>query len=103
LLDYVQDSNGIYVPRDAANARILPYVSSYNGFIIPNFVNIEIDGTAVAALPNSIDAGTNTVLEPNVLVGSNMPFLNETLQPVYTLEVESQLPDTGTIGGTIVS
>jgi len=103
LLDYVQDSNGIYVPRDASNARTLPYVSSYNGFMIPNFVTIGPDGTASPALPNSIDGGTNTVLEPNVLVGSNMPFLNVTLQPVYTLEVESQLPDTGTIGGTIVS
>jgi len=102
-LDYVQDSNGIYVPRDETTARTLPYVSSYNGFIIPNFVTIGSDGTATPTLPDSIDAGTNTILEPNVLVGSNMPFLNETLQPVYTLEVESQLPDTGTIGGTIVS
>jgi hypothetical protein len=71
--------------------------------MIPNFVTIGPDGTASAALPGSIDSGTNTVLEPDVLVGSNMPFLNVTLQPVYTLEVESQLPDTGTIGGTIVS
>jgi hypothetical protein len=103
LLDYVQDSNGIYVPRDETTARTKPYVSSYNGFMIPNFVTIGPDGTASAALPGSIDSGTNTVLEPDVLVGSNMPFLNVTLQPVYTLEVESQLPDTGTIGGTIVS
>jgi hypothetical protein len=101
LLDYTQDSNGIYVPRDVS--RTDPYVSSYNGFVIPNFVTIGVDGTATATYPNSIDAGTNTVLEPQVLVGSNMPFLNVTLQPVYTLEVESQLPDTGTIGGTIVS
>ncbi len=103
LLDYVQDSDGIYGPRDGTNARTRPYVSSYNGFMIPNFVSIGSDGTASAALPGSIDPGTNTVLEPDVLVGSNMPFLNVTLQPVYTLEVESQLPDTGTIGGTIVS
>ena len=103
LLDYIQDSNGIYVPRDASNARTLPYVDSYNGFIIPNLVTIGPDGTASAALPNSIDPGTSTVLEPNTLVNSNLPFLNVTLQPVYTLEVESQLPDTTTIGGTIVS
>ena len=104
LLDYTQDSNGIYVPRDAStNPRTSPYVSSYNGFVIPNFVTIGIDGGATASLPNSIDPGTNTVLEPQVLVGSNLPFLNVTLQPVYTLEVESQLPDTTTIGGTIVS
>jgi hypothetical protein len=103
LLDYIQDSNGIYVPRDAASARTLPYVSSYNGFMIPNFVTIGPDGTASASYPGSIDPGTNTVLEPDVLVGSNLPTLNVTLQPVYTLEVESQLPDTGSIGGTIVS
>lgn len=103
LLDYVQDENGLYVPRDASSARTRPYVSSYNGFLIPNFVTIGPDGTASATYPRSIDAGTNTVLEPNVLVNSNMPFLNVTLQPVYTLELESQLPDTATIGGTIVS
>lgn len=103
LLDYVQDSDGIYVPRDSNTARTKPYVSSYNGFLLPNFVTIGADGTASASLPLSIDPGTNTILEPNVLVGSNLPFLNITLQPVYTLEVESQLPDTTSIGGTIVS
>jgi hypothetical protein len=41
-------------------------------------------------------------LEPNVLVGSNMPFLNTSLQPVYTLEIEMIEPDTSKIGGKIV-
>jgi hypothetical protein len=36
------------------------------------------------------------------LVGSNLPFLNTSLQPVYTLELECLLPDTGAIGGNIV-
>lgn len=100
LLDYVPDSNGIYVPRDVS--RTLPFVSSYNGFVIPNFVTIGIDGTATTTYPNSIDPVTSNVLEPNVLVGSNMPALNVTLQPVYTLEIETLQPDTGQIGGTIV-
>jgi hypothetical protein len=102
LLDYVADANGIYVPRDASTARTQPYVSSYNGFLIPNFVTIGADGTATPTFPGSIDAGTNTVLEPDVLVGSNLAFLNVTLQPVYTLELETLQPDTGSIGGTIV-
>ena len=102
LLDYVPNSNGIYVPRDASSARTTPYVSSFNGFIIPNFVTIGSDGAATPTYPKSIDQGTSNVIEPNVIVGSNMPFLNVSLQPVYTLELETLQPDTGSIGGTIV-
>ena len=102
LLDYVKDVNGIYVPRDASSARTKPYVASYNGFIIPNFVTIDQDGFATATYPNSIDAGTSNVLEPTVLAGSNMPFLNTSLQPVYTLEFQMVEPDTSKIGGKIV-
>jgi len=102
LLDYVQNFDGIYVPRDASSARTAPYVSSYNGFMIPNFVRIDQDGFAKLLYPNSIDSGSSNVLEPTVLAGSNMPFLNTTLQPVYTLEVELVEPDTSKIGGKIV-
>jgi hypothetical protein len=102
LLDYVKDVNGIYVPRDPSSSRTSPYVSSYNGFMIPNFVTIDADGFAKAAFPNSIDEGSSNVLEPTVLAGSNMPFLNTTLQPVYTLEFEMVEPDTSKIGGKIV-
>jgi hypothetical protein len=110
LLDYVLGSNNFYIPRDASSARTSPYVSSYNGFIIPNFVTIGPDGGATAALPNSIDPGTNVVLEPNTLLSylpataatSNLPFLNTSLQPVYTMELETAEPDTSAIGGQIV-
>jgi hypothetical protein len=102
LLDYVKDVNGIYVPRDPTSARTQPYVSSYNGFILPNFVTIDQDGFAVPTYPGSIDDTTSNVLEPTVLAGSNMPFLNTTLQPVYTLELETIEPDTSKIGGKIV-
>jgi hypothetical protein len=102
LLDYVKDINGIYVPRDITSERTKPYVSSYNGFILPNFVTIDQDGFAAPTYPGSIDGGTSNVLEPTVLAGSNMPFLNTTLQPVYTLELETIEPDTSKIGGKIV-
>jgi hypothetical protein len=102
LLDYVKDIDGIYRPRDASSQRTSPYVASYNGFIIPNFVNIDADGFAKPTYPGSIDDFTNNVLEPTVLAGSNMPFLNTTLQPVYTLEFEMVEPDTSKIGGKIV-
>jgi hypothetical protein len=110
LLDYVLGSNNFYVPRDASTARTSPYVSSYNGFIIPNFVTIGADGGATPSLPNSIDPGTNVVLEPNTLLSylpptpstSNLPFLNTSLQPVYTMELETAEPDTSMIGGQIV-
>lgn len=109
LLDYVLGSNNFYIPRDASTVRTSPYVSSYNGFIIPNFVTIGPDGGATPALPNSIDPGTNVVLEPNTLLSylptltvSNLPFLNTSLQPVYTMELETAEPDTSAIGGQIV-
>jgi hypothetical protein len=109
LLDYVLGSNNFYVPRDETTARTSPYVSSYNGFIIPNFVTIGPDGGASPTYPNSIDPGTNAVLEPNVLLSylptltiSNLPFLNTSLQPVYTMELETAEPDTSSIGGQIV-
>ena len=102
LLDYVKDVNGIYRPRDATTARTTPYVASYNGFIIPNFVTVDANGNAAPSFPNSIDQGSSNILEPNVLAGSNMPFLNTTLQPVYTLEFEMVEPDTSKIGGKIV-
>lgn len=110
LLDYVLGSNNFYIPRDSNTARTSPYVSSYNGFIIPNFVTIGPDGGATATLPNSIDPGTNVVLEPNTLLSylpssaasSNLPFLNTSLQPVYTLELETAEPDTSAIECQIV-
>jgi hypothetical protein len=85
-------------------------VSSYNGFILPNFVTIGIDGTATATYPGSIDSGTSNVLEPATLLGylttdlsqNSLPFLNTSLQPVYTLELVTVEPDTSKIGGKIV-
>lgn len=110
LLDYVLGSNNFYIPRDELNPRTKPYVASYNGFIIPNFVTIGSDGDATATFPKSIDPGTNVVLEPNTLLSylpptastSNLPFLNTSLQPVYTMELETAEPDTSGIGGQIV-
>jgi hypothetical protein len=104
LLDYVPDENGVYVPREdlSGAARTTPYVSSYNGFLIPNFVTIDQNGNARASYVNAIDPTTSNVLEPNLYVGSNLAFLNTSLQPVYTLELETQEPDTGSIGGKIV-
>ena len=104
LLDYVPNEVGIYVPRsDISGAeRTDPYISSYNGFLIPNFVTPQSDGSVVPTYPNSIDPITYTVLEPPTLVGSNLAFLNVSLQPVYTLELETLQPDTTSIGGAIV-
>jgi len=101
LLDYVENPDtGVFVPRTVA--RTLPFVSSFNGFVIPNFFAVGAEGSVTPSFPNSIDSGTFTILEPNSLVGSNLEFMNASLQPVYTLELEIQQPDTGAIGGKIV-
>jgi hypothetical protein len=112
LLDYVDNPNvpGEFIPRDASSARTTPYVSSYNGFIIPNFVTIEADGDAVPTFPNSMEPGTGEVIVPASLLAylttdpskNTLPFLNTSLQPVYTLELETLEPDTSKIGGKIV-
>lgn len=101
LLDYVENPDtGIWGPRTAA--RTTPYVASYNGFVIPNFFTVGAEGFVSPTYPNSIDNGTYTILDPNTLVGSNLEFMNASLQPVYTLELEIRQPDTGSIGGKIV-
>ena len=105
LLDYVVDPvTNIYNPRDASGgtSRSAPYVASYNGFLIPNFITVGTDGNASVTYPGSIDPGTSNVLDSTILVGSNIPVLNTSLQPVYTLEIETLQPDTGKIGGNIV-
>lgn len=102
LLDYVPDVNGVYNPRTTAQQRTNPYISSYNGFLIPNFISSNSVGDVTTLYPNSIDPTTYTVLEPNSLAGSNLPFLNTSLQPVYTLELDILQPDTSQIGGAIV-
>ena len=103
VLDYVADSNGIYQPRSSSNQpRTAPYISSFNGFIIPNFFTTGNNGTVTPSYPGSIDNGTFTILEPNSLVGSNLEFMNASLQPVYTLELDILQPDTSSIGGKIV-
>jgi hypothetical protein len=102
LLDYIENPNtGVWEPRAPAS-RTTPYVASYNGFVIPNFFTVGAEGSVTATYPDSIDNGTYTILEPNSLVGSNLEFMNASLQPVYTLELEIRQPDTGSIGGKIV-
>jgi hypothetical protein len=102
LLDYVPDSNGIYQPRTGASERTAPYNTSYNGFLIPNLTTSDAQGNVTPSFPNSIDANSN-VLDPNQLLGSNLPFLNVALQPVYTLELTCVVPDTSAFRADIVS
>ena len=102
-LDYAPDSNGIYQPRSPTNQpRTTPYIASYNGFKIPNFFTVGDAGNVTPTYPGSIDNVTYTILEPNSLIGSNLEFMNASLQPVYTLELDILQPDTGAIGGKIV-
>ena len=101
LLDYVPGGvGGAYVPRTTTTQRTLPYVNSYNGFLIPNFYTEDQGGNATPTYPDAIDGAANgsNVLQPVSLVGSNLPFLNTSLQPIYTLELTCATPDTGAFG-----
>lgn len=96
LLDYVNIGNGVMGPRSTNSnfTRNLPYVGGFNGFIIPNFLVTDADGNATPLYPDSINQGNSNVLEPLNIVGSNLPFLNTSLQPIYTLELTCASPDT---------
>ena len=105
LLDYVPVGiGGSYVPRTSNTQRTLPFVNSYNGFLIPNFYTEDETGNATPTYPEAIDGAANgsNVLQPTNLVGSNIPFLNTSLQPIYTLELTCATPDTAGFGRNIV-
>jgi hypothetical protein len=108
LLDYVSDSNGVFVPRTTETARTTSYNTSFNGFLIPNFVNSSGTGDVTPQYPNAVDQGNSIVfsfpiqytVNPVQFV-MNLPFLNVSLQPTYTLEMTCLEPDTGSLGGKI--
>ena len=108
LLDYVTNSNGQFIPRTTATARTTSYDTSYNGFLIPNFLTSSATGDVTATYPNAADAGNSNILyfpiqynlNP-IQTASNLPFLNTALQPTYTLELTCLQPDTTHLGGKI--
>lgn len=108
LLDYVANSDGLFVPRDSNTPRTTSYDTSYNGFLIPNFLSVNSTGDVTPTYPNSVDANNYNVfsfpiqynVNPVQFV-SNLPFLNTSLQPTYTLELTCLEPDTGQLGGKI--
>jgi hypothetical protein len=108
LLDYVTNSNGQFVPRTTTTARTKSYDTSYNGFLIPNFLTSSATGDVSATYPNAADAGNSNILYFPIQYNLNpvqtavsLPFLNTALQPTYTLELTCLQPDTGRLGGKI--
>ena len=108
LLDYVTNSNGQFVPRTTATARTTSYDTSYNGFLIPNFLTSSATGDVTPKYPGAVDQGNSNILYFPVQYNlnpfqsaSNLPFLNTALQPTYTLELTCLQPDTGRLGGKI--
>jgi hypothetical protein len=108
LLDYVADSNGVFSPRTPATARTVSYNTSYNGFLIPNFMTSSPTGDVTPTYPRAVDQGNSNVFSFPVQFNTNpvqfvpyLPFLNISLQPTYTLELTCLEPDTGKLGGQI--
>ena len=108
LLDYVVNNQGQYVARSTDTYRQASYASSFNGFMIPNFLNTGSDGTVTQTYPAAPDSNIYSIFQfpiqysfnPNQFA-SNLPFMNSSLQPTYTLELTCLEPDTGTLGGHI--
>jgi len=85
------------------SARTNPYNTSYNGFLIPNLFSNKASGDVVALYSNVDSGPPYTAFDPVQLVGSNLPFLNASLQPVFTFELTCLQPDTSALnGGSIV-
>jgi len=108
LLDYVTNTDGQFVPRTTTTARTKSYDTSYNGFLIPNFLTSSATGDVTPRYPGAADQGNSNILyfpvqysQNPVRVASNLPFLNIALQPTYTLELTCLQPDTGKLGGKI--
>ena len=112
LLDYVVDRDtGLFTPRSlvAAQARTASYNTSYNGFLIPNFLNTDQNGYVSQTYPDAPDTGNYDIctfpilynLNP-LISANNLPFLNISLQPTYTLELVCLEPDTSQLGGKTV-
>lgn len=100
LLDYIPDANGIYGPR--TTPRTQAYVAGYNGFLVPNFYLEDSGGNVTPQFPDAVEAGNSNVLNPSAIVGSNLPFLNTSLQPIYTLELTCARPDASGFGRNFV-
>jgi len=109
LLDYVLDPNtGTFVARTTSTARTTSYTTSYNGFVIPNFLTSNSTGDVKPLYANAADPGNYNVftfpiqynINPVQYI-SNLPFMNISLQPTYTLELTCLEPDTGVLGGRI--
>ena len=111
LLDYVTNSDGLFVARDSVSPpqpRTQSYSASFNGFLIPNFLNTDQYGSVTATYSNAADLGNFNIIQFPVLYNlnpslyaSNLPFLNTSLQPTYTLELVCLEPDISQLGGKI--
>ena len=111
LLDYVTNADGLFVARDLITPpqpRTESYNASFNGFLIPNFLNTDQYGSVTPTYPNAPDKGNYDIVQLPVLYNvnpslsvNNLPFLNTSLQPTYTLELVCLEPDTSQLGGKI--
>jgi hypothetical protein len=110
LLDYVKDATGQFVARSASNntLRTSSYTQSFNGFMIPNFLSTNADGSVTQLYPAAPDPVIYSIFQFPIQYSfnpaqsaSNLPFMNASLQPTYTLELTCLEPDTGTLGGNI--
>jgi len=109
LLDYVKNPQGQYVERTVSEGtvRTASYNASYNGFMIQNFLTTSPDGSVTQTYPNAPDAIFSIFsfpiqfsFNPSQFSG-NLPFMNASLQPTYTLELTCLEPDTASLGGHI--
>jgi hypothetical protein len=111
LLDYVTNENGLFVARDSVSPpqpRTKSYNASFNGFLIPNFLDTDQYGSVTPTYPNAADKNNYDIVQLPVLYNLNpslsvnsIPFLNISLQPTYTLELVCLEPDVSQIGGKI--
>ena len=76
-------------------------VDYFNVFFIPNIATRDDTGKLVDTYPGAVDDITYELFDTtNILgLGTALPILNLTQQPVYTFELDVITPDTTNIGG----
>ena len=80
-------------------------IDYFNVFFIPNFTTLQ-NGVLLDVYSNAVTPENNySILDIQSIlgVGSNLPLLNVTQQPVFTFELDIVSPDTSAIGGTLVN
>jgi len=93
-----------YGPSSVAISTTDSTFDYFNVFFIPNFTTQQDNGNLVDKYPGAVDSDYSLLnIQSLIGAGKSLPILNVTQQPVFSFEVIQKIPDTSSIGGTVVN